>query len=266
MKKRSKHWVAKSCVICGHEFESYDKPSAVKRGRQQVTCGNKECANALRSQSLSGKNNPMFGRQAWTKKTHPGVAEKISLSHITGGVNVGARNGMKKPEARAKASASAKRKWATRPDLIENVRTKMVEAWANGDYDGVRVGQCEWHDLTLRDGQVIQLQGSWEYAYAKWMDEQGVTFSTHVGRIPYVDDDGVSHWYYPDFQLEDGTYLDVKSPLYEVKHTRKLELVRQQNDVKIDVLNLERLTTIGLMKHKMPVPEYLPPKMRERRR
>ncbi len=147
------------------------------------------------------------------------------------------------------------------PEKRENASRIMVAAWANGEYDGVAVGQCDWHDLTLKDGSVIKLQGSWEYAYAKLMDEQGIEFTVHHGRIPYVDDNEVKRNYYPDFIMTDGTFVDIKSPLYEDKHARKLQLVREQNDVVIEVIGVDKLTALGLLFHKMPVKEYLPPKM-----
>lgn len=124
----------------------------------------------------------------------------------------------------------------------------MLRAWVDGKYDGVRVGQCEWHDHVKPDGTLIKLQGSWELAYARHLDEQEIEYEVHHGRIPYTDDEGVARSYYPDFKLlETNEYIDVKNPLYVEKHARKIELVRQQNDIKLTVLGKKELHSLGVM-------------------
>lgn len=101
-----------------------------------------------------------------------------------------AGNPMKDCATRKKASFSAKKRFED-PMERERNRNSALKRWADGVYDGVRVGQCHWHELTLRDGSTVKLQGTWELKYARWLDSKGIAFEAHRGRIPYTDDSGV---------------------------------------------------------------------------
>lgn len=242
-KKGSSKYETVPCEICSKQFDRYTKPSLKKPCR---TCSS-ECRRILRTQIFSGERNPAFGKAYRTKVTHPEWAARVSQTSTERHINAGDSNGMKSPENREKARISANRKWATRPDLIENIRLKSSKNWADGKYEGVRVGQCEWHSLILNDGHEIKLQGTWELAYARWMDECRIPFESHVGRLPYTDDSGVKRSYYPDFRVANGSYVDVKNPYYEKLHARKLELVCEQNNVIIRIVNRQEMERLGLI-------------------
>lgn len=252
-KKGSSPKIIVECKVCGKSFETVPK-------QPRKSCSD-DCLATLRTQIFLGEKNPAFGKTYRTKENNPEWAAAISSGLIRNGVNVGDKNGMKKPENRVIARESANRKWATKPWLKENLRSKFQAKWAAGDYDGIRVGQCKWHELKLRDGSCIRVQGSWEYAYAKWMDENGICFQAHTGKLHFVDHDGVDHSYLPDFVLDDGTFVDVKNPYYELLHAEKLDLVRQQNDVKILVVGKLKMDELGLLIGPQPRREYLPPEM-----
>lgn len=232
----------KECAFCKKQFKAYVKGS--HPGKK--TCS-KECLKKYQSQIFSGENNPAYGKTYRTKETHPEWAKSISSGLIENGVNVGDRNGMKKPENRKKASISAKKKFEN-PEMRAITSRGVAKAWAEGAFDGVRVGQCEWHDYTKKNGEVIKLQGLWELEFAKYLDDNNIEFTTHVGRIPYVDDKGVERSYYPDFQLtSDETYIDVKNPYYEVAHASKIEAVRRCNpEIKLEIYGKEKLQGLGL--------------------
>ena len=153
---------------------------------------------------------------------------------------------MKDKSVQEKASKSAIARFE-RPEEREKNREMALQRWADGVYDGVRVGQCDWHSYTKRNGQVIKLQGTWELAYAKWLDESGIAFETHCGRLPYIDDDDVARSYYPDFRIENGSYVDVKNPYYEKLHARKLKLVCEQNAAIIRIVNKVEMERLGLL-------------------
>lgn len=153
---------------------------------------------------------------------------------------------MKNILTQGKASKSASKRFE-RPEEREKNRDAALQRWAAGIYDGVRVGQCEWYSYTKRDGRVIKLQGTWELAYAKWLDESGTAFESHRGKLQYFDDSGVKRSYHPDFRMADGSYVDVKNPYYEKLHARKLELVSEQNQVVIKVINKSEMERLGLL-------------------
>ena len=130
-------------------------------------------------------------------------------------------------------------------DLIS---TGVRKAWARGDFDGVAVGQCKWHDFTKKDGTLIKCQGLLELEYARHLDKNNIEFKTHIGRLPYMDEEGLERSYYPDFFLiEENMYIDVKNPYYEKVHADKIERVRQANpSIMLEVLGKDRLLVLGI--------------------
>jgi hypothetical protein len=233
------------CEICGNEYKIYVRLSCPEE-KIRKTCS-KECHLKRQSRIFSGSNNPAFGKTYRSKETHPEWVAKISNTHKERGTLVGDKNPMKNPEVAARASVS-RIKLLSVPETRKRLCSdQMKNSWIAGKFDGVAVGKCEWHDYTMRDGSVIKCQGTWELKYAKYLDDSNVEFEAHVGRIPYIDDSGAAHSYYPDFVLADGTLIDVKNPLYEVKHARKLQLVEEQNKVKIVVINKQKMEELGLL-------------------
>jgi hypothetical protein len=50
---------------------------------------------------------------------------------------------------------------------------------------------CSWRDFTCANGTVIRLQGSYELAVARLLDDNGVSFVAHpLPGIPWVDERG----------------------------------------------------------------------------
>jgi hypothetical protein len=213
------------------------------KNRKRRFCCHKCCTTYY-----SGTNNPSYGKTYRTKKTHPEWAEKISKTNREIGVNVGDKNAMKRPEVAEKMSKTRREKVTSDPEYRKARSISCRQNWADGKYDGVRVGQCEWHTHIKSDGTLVKLQGTWELAYAQWLDFQGIEYDTHKGRIPYLDDDGKERSYYPDFFLvRESKYIDVKNPYYEKVHARKIELVRQSNPgLTLEILGKEKLLSLGL--------------------
>lgn len=96
----------------------------------------------------------------------------------------------------------AKRMGATRSERFKsdpNFRIQASElvrtAWENGKYDNVKVGKCKWFDYIKNDGISCKLQGTWELAYAKWLDLNSIEFISHKGKIHYLDEFGKSRSY-----------------------------------------------------------------------
>ena len=234
----------KNCEICGSEFKTYVKPSRPERATR--TCS-KECLKKLKSKIFSGKGNPAYGRTYRTKETHPEWAAKVSKTSKERKINSGEKNGMKKPEFRKKASISAKKKFENQ-EMRDLISRGVARAWARGDFDGVRVGQCSWHDYEKKDGQTIKCQGLWELEFARYLDENDIKFDAHVGRIPYVDDDGNERSYYPDFYfIEEDKYVDVKNPYYETAHASKIEAVKRDNpNIELEVYGWKKLAELNI--------------------
>lgn len=204
-----------TCQYCLQEFETLFKH------RTRKFCS-RMCVNLKQT----GEGNPMFGRPAWTKETHPESAEKVRQTSIERGVNVGDKNGMKKPENRLKLSITRK-KMMEDPAERKKLAIITAKAWADGKYDNAGVGRCKWYTYTKRDGTCIKCQGTWERAYAQYLDEQNISFTSHRGTLKYIDENNVQRTYMPDFWVEDwNCYIDIKG-----SHWMKL-----QHDVEIRIV------------------------------
>lgn len=109
-------------------------------------------------------------------------------------------------------------------------------------------GRCKWHSYTKFDGTTIKLQGTWELAFAKWADQQGITYTAHRGRIAYVDDRGDERSYYPDFWVEDWQeYIEIKNRYHMSLQERKFELIRASNpNMPLRILMREELKKLGV--------------------
>lgn len=86
----------------------------------------------------------------------------------------------------------------------------------------------------VADYNGILLDSSWEVELAKRLDELNIRWS-RPNPIPWVDNDGITHNYFPDFYLEDyNLYLDPKNPQAVRSQKEKLEcLFKQYNNIVI---------------------------------
>lgn len=109
-------------------------------------------------------------------------------------------------------------------------------AWAAGKFDGVSVGRCKWYDHVRPDGRVVKLQGTWEVALARRLDELDVEYRAHEGRWPYVLN-GVERSYYPDFYIPMwNVTIDVKGVFWDECGAEKYDAIRIWNRKKVLVI------------------------------
>lgn len=166
------------------------------------------------------------------------------------GANAGEKNAMKRPEVRAKVSA-------TRSKLMEDpaFRQKFVQgsidAWKRGAYTVVNDANCKtkWHEYKHSSGKIYKVQGTWELKFIEWLDKNNLSFECHQGRIPFIDDNGIERSYYPDFYVyEWKAYVDPKADHWYKKQHRKFELLREQHpDKEILVLTKQKLLNLGII-------------------
>ena len=229
----------KVCQICGCDFKI--KPSQLQKRK---TCS-KECQGKLYQTSFSGNNNPAFGKTYCTKETHPEWAENIKVG--TKGINAGDDNAMKRPEVRRKMSQT--RKSIMTPEFRQKIADSVSNAWAEGKYDGVRVGQCKWFNHTMPGGKIVKVQGTWERAFVEWADKQGLFYTCHRGRIPYVDENGHQRSYYPDFFVNEwDCWVDVKNEYHFNLQKSKFLMIEQSNpDLKLKILRKKELVKLGVL-------------------
>lgn len=174
----------------------------------------------------------------------PEIRQKISKTLKERKVNCGSKNGMKQLSARRKVSL-ARKKMFQDPAVRKHYSDKVKEAWARGDFEGVRVGQCSWYDYKHSNGTVYKVQGKWELAFIKWLDRSGLHFKCHRGRIPYVLC-GEKKNYYPDFWVDEwDCYAEVKCKYFYSE--KKFQAIERSNpNDKVRLLFKEDLLKLGV--------------------
>ena len=229
--------VIKKCLFCNQNYEAL-----FKNRNKQKFCSRK-CVN----QYQTGKNNPAYGKTYCTKENNPEWAFKIKQS-TKGKINLGDCNGMKKLEARTKVSVARKEMFAD-IKVRKHYSEKTKKAWADGKFEGVRVGQCKWYEYKKVNGETIKCQGTWELAFAKWADESGLLFETHKGRITYLDIHESSRLYYPDFYIyEWDAYVDIKNEYHFNLQKEKFECIYKSNpDINLEILRRSDLEFLGVI-------------------
>jgi hypothetical protein len=91
------------------------------------------------------------------------------------------------------------------------------------------------------DGTKVYLQSSYEIQYAMFLESQETKW-IRPNPLRWIDEDGISHRYYPDFYLIDSNlYVDTKNDYLIKKDEDKIERVRSQNNVAILVISKEML-------------------------
>jgi hypothetical protein len=91
----------------------------------------------------------------------------------------------------------------------------------------------------------VLLDSSWELELAKRLDELEIKW-VRPDPIPWVDEEGVTHNYFPDFYLEDyGLFLDPKNPQTVKVQKKKLDclLTQYKNIVIIESIEECKLFT-----------------------
>lgn len=92
---------------------------------------------------------------------------------------------------------------------------------------------------TQKDGTIVNLDSYWEEALAIRLDELNVNW-IRPEPIKWIDDNGITHNYFPDFYLVDfDVYLDPKNP-YAIK--------AQENKIKCLTKQIKNLIIITSVK------------------
>ena len=177
------------------------------------------------------------------KKKYQSILDKKSKSMM--GKNKGDKNAAKRPEVRKKMSESRIRNVTSDPEYRKLTAEKVSKAWKDGKFDGVRVGQCKWHKYAHSNGDEYKVQGTWELAFIKWLDDNNLEFTCHKGRIPYVLDEKNKN-YYPDFWVAKfDAYIDIKCKHFYDKN--KFDAIRECNpDIEVKILFKKDLLDLGV--------------------
>jgi hypothetical protein len=230
--------VSLTCKNCNISF------SVQYKQRKRVFCS-RTCVNVFQT----GEGNPSYGKTYRTKENNPEWAMKISRTHIDRGYILGEKNPMKITSVASKMGKTRTQKFKNDENFRKKVSEYTKKAWEDGKFDGVQVGKCKWYSFTKQDGAVCKLQGTWELAYANWLDEQSIEFISHKGRISYFDENGVKRSYYPDFYLpKSEEYIDIKNEYHFSLNEKKWEMIKKSNpELKIKLIFQNELKKMGIL-------------------
>lgn len=91
-------------------------------------------------------------------------------------------------------------------------------------------------------GELVKLDSSYEVIVAKELDQNNVSW-IRPAPLPWLDSDDYPRRYFPDFFLpEYNVYLDPKNSFLARRHRDKIQRVRDQNKVRILIINKYNLT------------------------
>lgn len=125
--------------------------------------------------------------------------------------------GIKKAHARGAYENVDRRTWIGRKHT-ESSKQKMREAALKSRHRRLVRGIVEYNG--------VMLDSSWELILAKRLDELKIKWIRPSEPLPWEDDEGISHNYFPDFYLPDyNLYLDPKNPIAKRVQKKKLDIV-----------------------------------------
>jgi len=125
------------------------------------------------------------------------------------------------------------------PHTEETIHLLRQKALASPHRRLVR-GICEYKG--------VRLDSSWELVLAKRLDEQSIEWN-RPNPIPWVDNEQITHNYFPDFYLpEYDLFLDPKNPYAIKAQKKKLDclLLQYKNIVILDTLEKCKNYTIDI--------------------
>lgn len=204
----------------------------------------KQCWQSLRNKQPEYKDK-MSSSLKEMRKNNPDLTDRIVKTFKKRKCNQGDKNGMKVIETRNKMSKTRRERLKNDDELRNRIAQNTANAWADGKFDGVKVGQCKWYEYTHSNGNRYKVQGTWELAFIEWLDANDMSFLCHKGRIPY-ERDGIRRSYYPDFWVNDwNSYVDVKADCFHDE--RKFAAIRAFHpDKQIKILFKQDLIDLGI--------------------
>lgn len=123
------------------------------------------------------------------------------------------------------------------PPMLGRHHTKAVKQYLSKVTGGFREGGGRGKHGRYHG---IWCDSSWELAWIIYQEDHGVQFKRYKGYFEY-EFEGKKRKYYPDFQLEDGTIIEIKG--YESK-LWQAKLRQLPKTVKIQILREKEMTPI----------------------
>jgi len=194
------------CEICGKEYSKY----GIKNHIDIVHNKTKTTSHK------GGRKNP------WNKGKNKNTDERILKQALELSNNI--KKGRTKivPHTHTDETKEKLRQFAIKNELGGHVSKKSI-----------------WYKT--KKGKDVYLQSSYEVSVAESLDENDIEW-TRPSYFLWIDDVNIVHRYYPDFYIVDyNVYLDPKNYFLQKKDKRKIQLVQEQNNIKILILSENEL-------------------------
>lgn len=91
-----------------------------------------------------------------------------------------------------------------------------------------------------KDGIVVYLQSSYEIRFAEILEELNINWE-RPSPLKWTDDNEIEHRYYPDFKIG-NIFIDTKNDFLVIKDARKIELVKEQNNIDLRIVVNNQIT------------------------
>lgn len=206
-------------------------------------CG-KQCknANSLRNHERLCKENPDRQESSWIKFNHERGAWNKGLTKEN---DERVRKYGKTFSKRYNGTEEGKRIFGH--TISEEHKQKMRKIAVERQWGG-------WRTSKTIKYNGVNLDSTYELKVAKELDENQIKWE-RPSYFLWEDSKGVKHRYYPDFYLpEYNIYLDPKnnylinnkSKRFGITDVEKIELVKQQNKIRIIILDKDNLNWIHI--------------------
>jgi hypothetical protein len=228
----SKIKTKKLCTKCGYEFSArggnYQKHTKICDGTYKPYVKSsccKHCSLSFDTLSISERanhtrwciNNPARNQYtADTEKMRRGITLESKRKQI---------EGIKKAHSEGKYKDASKKAYETKKKKGTHLHTKetkqlLREKALSSPHRRLKRGTVEYNGILL--------DSLWELELAKRLDELKIKW-VRPDPIPWVDNDGITHNYFPDFYLiEYDLYLDPKNPQAKKVQKKKLHCLFTQ--------------------------------------
>jgi hypothetical protein len=117
-------------------------------------------------------------------------------------------------------SDAQKLAWKTGKQNIEIYRTPEHRKKMS-KFGGLKpnAGRCKHIKYSKKDGNIIDIQGTWELRFVKFLDDKNILWDKNKVGYKYMFENK-EHLYFPDFYLKDfNVYVEVKG--YETDRDRE---------------------------------------------
>jgi len=148
--------------------------------------------------------------------TYRDLIKKYGMSSRT--LTVASRKGLLKTRSKSDASKinNAKNPRTHTEEFKQRQRKQILERYENGWMP--KAGRCKKYTYSSPIAGIVSLDGTWELAVAKWLDENNYIWNRNTKRFPYYDTKNKLRYYTPDFYCKEFGYIEVKG--YETELDR----------------------------------------------